>query len=229
MTKDADRLFGLPLAEFTGERDALVRKLRDEGRRDEAAEVAALRKPVLAAWVVNQLARQRRAEVRELVRAAEAVKSGRRDADERFRSAAEALGRSARALLADDGQRASDAVLRDVATTLRAAAAADPELLVAGRLSAAARGDRVRGDGRRDRAARRGARRRRRRRRAAARARVEAARKAVAAARTEARTLERAAASAETEAHKARAARGRGGASASPTRSASWSSSEQGG
>ena len=50
MTKDADRLFGLPLAEFTGERDALVRKLRDDGRRDEAAEVAALRKPVLAAW-----------------------------------------------------------------------------------------------------------------------------------------------------------------------------------
>ena len=135
MTKDADRLFGLPLAEFTGERDALVRKLRDDGRRDEAAEVAALRKPVLAAWVVNQLARQRRAEVRALVRAAEAVKAGRRDADERFRSAADALGRSARTLLADDGQRASDAVLRDVATTLRAAAAAAPELLAAGRLT----------------------------------------------------------------------------------------------
>ena len=104
MTKDADRLFGLPLAEFTGERDALVRKLRDEGRRDEAAEIAALRKPVLAAWVVNQLVRQRRAEVRELVRAAEAVKSGRRDADERFRTAAEALGRSARAFSPTRGE-----------------------------------------------------------------------------------------------------------------------------
>ena len=206
MTKDADRLFGLPLAEFTGERDALVRKLRDDGRRDEAAEVAALRKPVLAAWVVNQLARQRRAEVRELVRAAEAVKAGRRDADERFRSAAEALGRSARTLLADDGQRASDAVLRDVATTLRAAAAAAPELLAAGRLTQpleatgfeAMAGAAV-GAPRRKAAPKKED-------KTAARARVESARKAVAAARTEARALERSASDAETEARKARAA-----------------------
>ena len=206
MTKDADRLFGLPLAEFTGERDALVRKLRGDGRRDEAAEVAALRKPVLAAWVVNQLARQRRAEVRELVRAAEAVKAGRRDADERFRSAAEALGRSARTLLADDGQRASDAVLRDVATTLRAAAAAAPELLAAGRLTQpleatgfeAMAGAAV-GAPRRKAAPRQED-------KTAARARVESARKAVAAARTEARALERSASDAETEARNARAA-----------------------
>ena len=207
MTKDADRLFGLPLAAFTGERDALVRKLRDAGRRDEAAEVAALRKPVLAAWVVNQLARQRRAEVRELVRAAEAVKSGRRDADERFRSAAEALGRSARTLLADDGQRASDAVLRDVATTLRAAAAADPESLVAGRftqpleatgfeaMAGAAVGP-----------PRRKTTRKKKEDTTVARARVDSARKAVAAARTEARTLEREATAAESEARRARSA-----------------------
>ncbi len=205
MTKDADRLFGLPLAEFTGERDALARKLRAEGLRDDAAEVAALRKPVLAAWVVNQLARQRRAEVRELVRAADGVKSGRRDADERFRNAAEALGRSARTLLADDGQRASDAVLRDVATTLRAAAAADPELLVSGRLTQpleaagfdAMAGATARSPKREAPAPKKAA--------AATRGRVEAARKAVAAARKEARTLERAAESAETEARKARA------------------------
>lgn len=206
MTKDADRLFGLPLAEFTGARDALVRTLRDAGRRDEAAEVAALRKPVLAAWVVNQLARQRRAEVRELVRAAEAVKSGRREADERFRSAAEALARSARAVLADGGQRASDAVLRDVATTLRAAAASDPELLAAGRLTQPleatgfeAMAGAAAGTPRWKPAAKKGD-------TAAARARVEAARKAVAGARTEVRTLERAATAAEAEARTARAA-----------------------
>ena len=205
MTKDADRLFGLPLAEFTGERDALVRKLRDAGRRDEAAEVAALRKPVLAAWVVNQLARHRRAEVRELVRAAEAVKSGRRDADERFRTAAEALGRSARALLADAGRGASDAVLRDVATTLRAAAASDADLLLAGRLSEpieatgfeAMAGATVRPPTREVVA---------KQETSAARARMDAARTAVAAARTEARALERAAVSAEAASHKARAA-----------------------
>ena len=206
MTKDADRLFGLPLAEFTKERDALVRALRGEGRRDEAAEVAALRKPVLAAWVVNQLARHRRAEVRELLRAAGAVKSGRRDADERFRSAADALGRSARALLADDGQRASDAVLRDVATTLRAAAASDPDLLAAGRLTQpleatgfeAMAGVAV-GPPRRKAAAKKND-------TAAARARVESARKEVADARAEVRRLEREATAAETGARNARAA-----------------------
>ena len=53
---EIDRLYGLPLAEFTKERDALARRLRADNRRDDAATVAELRKPVLAAWVVNQLA-----------------------------------------------------------------------------------------------------------------------------------------------------------------------------
>ena len=135
MTKDAEKLYGLPLDEFTRERDALARRLRGDGEREEAAEVAALRKPVLAAWVVNQLARRRKAEMRELLQAAKAVKAGKKDADERYRAAVEALGRSARTLLADDGQQVSDAALRDVASTLRSGAAAEPELLAAGTLT----------------------------------------------------------------------------------------------
>jgi hypothetical protein len=133
-TGEIDRLYGLPLEEFTKERDALARRLRSEGSRDEAAEVAALRKPVLAAWVVNRLARERRDEVRRLVEAAEAIRSGTADADDRFRQTADELLRAARELLAEDGRKPSDAVLRDVATTLRAAAAAEPELLTSGRL-----------------------------------------------------------------------------------------------
>jgi hypothetical protein len=132
---ELDALWGLPLEEFTAERDALAKRMRADGRRDEAAEVAALRKPSVAAWVVNRLARARRDDVHELVAAAEAIRGGRRDGDERFRETADRLTRSAREILSDAGRPASDVVLREVTTTLRAGAAEAPEELVAGRLS----------------------------------------------------------------------------------------------
>ena len=132
---EIDRLYGLALEEFTKERDALARRLRADGNRDDAASVAELRKPVLAAWVVNRLARKRRADVEALVEAAAAIRAGKPDADERFRTTADGLARAAREVLAEADRRPSDAVLRDVATTLRAASAADPDVLLAGRLT----------------------------------------------------------------------------------------------
>jgi hypothetical protein len=132
---EIDRLYGLPLDEFTPARDALARTLRADGRRDEAADVAALRKPVLAAWVVNRLTRTRRGAVQELVRAADAVRAGRDGAGERLRGALDGLAVAAREVLREDGREASDAVLRDVATTFRTGAAADPQALRAGRLT----------------------------------------------------------------------------------------------
>jgi hypothetical protein len=207
VTKDADALYGLPLDEFTRERDALARRLRGDGEREEAAEVAALRKPVLAAWVVNQLARRRKAEMRELLQAAKAVKAGKQDADERYRAAVEALGRSARTLLADDGQQVSDAVLRDVASTLRSGAASEPELLAAGTLThpieatgfEAMAGATVRRPDRRPAPPTKAEPRPDRRR-------VEAAKRAVSEARAEARRLDREADAAESAARKAREA-----------------------
>ena len=80
---EIDRLYGLPLAEFTKERDALARRLRADGKRDEATAIADLRKPVLGAWVVNRLARERRADVEALVEAAAGIRAGKPDADER--------------------------------------------------------------------------------------------------------------------------------------------------
>lgn len=52
---DVDALFRLPLAEFTGARNALAARLKKSGRRDEAALVKALAKPPVSAWAVNQL------------------------------------------------------------------------------------------------------------------------------------------------------------------------------
>ncbi len=132
---EIDRLYGLPLGDFTGERDALARGLRAAGSRDEATVVAGLRKPALAAWVVNRLAREHRDEMTALVEAAAGIRAGAPDADERFRSTGDDLVRAGREVLAAGGRRATDAVVRDVATTLRAGAAACPELLLAGRLT----------------------------------------------------------------------------------------------
>ena len=50
-------LYGLPLSRFIPERDALVKALRSEKRRDDAAAAARMRKPSVAAWAVNQLVR----------------------------------------------------------------------------------------------------------------------------------------------------------------------------
>lgn len=135
--KEIDALYGLPLEEFTNARNELARTLRTEGRRAEADEVAALRKPSLAAWVVNRLARDRGDEVRALIDAAKAIKAGDDDADDRFRAALDSLLPGARQILAATGRSASDSVLRQVATTLRASAATAPEELTAGRLAEA--------------------------------------------------------------------------------------------
>ena len=50
----ADELYGLPLAEFTPARDARAKALKGT---EHASRVKALRKPSLAAWVVNLLVR----------------------------------------------------------------------------------------------------------------------------------------------------------------------------
>ena len=51
-----DELFKLPLGEFTSARNALVARLKKEGRKAEAEKVKAIAKPTATAWAVNQLA-----------------------------------------------------------------------------------------------------------------------------------------------------------------------------
>jgi hypothetical protein len=54
---EAERLYALDPEEFVAARDAAAKALRGDGKRAEAAAVAKLRKPSVAAWVVNRLAR----------------------------------------------------------------------------------------------------------------------------------------------------------------------------
>ena len=53
---DADELYRRAPEEFTAARDAVARARRAEGDRDGAAALRALRRPSVAAWLVNRLA-----------------------------------------------------------------------------------------------------------------------------------------------------------------------------
>jgi len=55
-----DALYELAPDDFTAARNALVRALKAEDRRAEAAHVAKLRRPAVAAWAVNQAVRRHR-------------------------------------------------------------------------------------------------------------------------------------------------------------------------
>jgi hypothetical protein len=141
-------LYGLPLGEFTRARDELARRLRKEGRRDEADAVKALRKPTTAAWALNQLARRREADVARLIEAGERLRQAQAELlagagrDELDAAAAEerelvaALARDAAAIAADAGTGSSETLLEKLRATLHAVAA-DEELarqLAAGRV-----------------------------------------------------------------------------------------------
>jgi hypothetical protein len=65
-----DRLYELPLEEFTRERNRAERELRRAGEREQAERVKGLRKPTAAAGAVNRLVRSHRDEVEAFLRAA---------------------------------------------------------------------------------------------------------------------------------------------------------------
>ncbi len=73
LEEELDRLYGLPLNDFTAARDEIAKRLRGEGERELADEVKALRKPTVAVWLVNQLAREREVDVKRLMKAGEAL------------------------------------------------------------------------------------------------------------------------------------------------------------
>jgi hypothetical protein len=65
-----DRLYSLPLEEFTRERNDAERKLRKAGEPEQADRVKGLRKPTAAAGAVNRLVRDHRAQVEAFLEAA---------------------------------------------------------------------------------------------------------------------------------------------------------------
>jgi hypothetical protein len=73
LEREIDRLYELPLGEFTSARDEAVKRLRAAGRRDLADAVKQLRKPTVPVWLVNRLAHERGLDVQRLLKAGEAL------------------------------------------------------------------------------------------------------------------------------------------------------------
>ena len=136
---ELDRLYRLPLNDFTAARDEIAKRLRSEGERELADEVKGLRKPTAAVWVVNQLAREREVDVKRLLKAGEALAKAQASATrEDFQQARadeqHALERLASAVRETGvGPQAADRAIQ----TLRAASLTDEgrELLKRGRLT----------------------------------------------------------------------------------------------
>jgi hypothetical protein len=144
--KPAD-LYAVRPEQFTGARQALVKALRQAGDTRAAAEAAAMKRPTLPLWAVNQLARHDRAAVSELIGAAERLQAAQlgQGGDQRaaaagYQAVLKRCEDQAIALLPEAGAGLTGDARNRLSRTL-AAAAADPELrpaLQEGRLPAEA-------------------------------------------------------------------------------------------
>ena len=73
-----DRLYGLPLDEFTPARDAAAKERRAEKDREGADALKRLRKPNLVAWSLNRVRRAQADAVEELIAAGERLQEAQR-------------------------------------------------------------------------------------------------------------------------------------------------------
>ncbi len=120
---EAEELYGAPLSQFTADRKRLADALRAQGERALAARVAALARPTLPAWVVNQLWRRERDDVEELFAAGQRMRAGEGGAWQAQRAALARLNAAAGELLRGDKHAASPATLRRVTANLQALSA----------------------------------------------------------------------------------------------------------
>jgi hypothetical protein len=77
----ADQLYAVPPRDFVAERDAAVAAAREAGDSVTAAAVAKLRRPTVAAWLVNLLALRRPELVTELAELSSALHTAQRELD----------------------------------------------------------------------------------------------------------------------------------------------------
>jgi hypothetical protein len=126
---EIDRLYQLPLDEFTPARNALA--------KEGGAEIKGLSKPPLAAWAVNQLYWRQRDEYDALIAASDSLRrthksvlAGKggdlRAAGKAHDEALDTALKSTLGLLQESGQTVTDQTRQSIVTTLRALPADDP-------------------------------------------------------------------------------------------------------
>jgi hypothetical protein len=127
-------LFALPLGDFTSARNALAQELKSKGQTKLAQATKQLKRPVVTAWVVNQLAHRSPEKIEALLAAARTLESAHRrvlsglgpealkEANRAFQQTLDALMAEAHKLLATEGRAVTSELFRQVEETLRAAA-----------------------------------------------------------------------------------------------------------
>lgn len=122
----AAELYALPLEEFTATRNARAKQISDG---ELAAAVRGLKKPLLAAWVVNLFARERSDELAEALELAGQLREAQEDLDARTlstltrqrRALIHALAQQAAELAGSRGEKLTQASSDAVEQTLNAA------------------------------------------------------------------------------------------------------------
>ena len=123
----ADELYGLPLADFTPARDALVKEHKAD--KDLAAAIKRLKKASVAAWVVNLLVRRDPEQVDQVLQVGAALREAQatlaadqlREFTKQRRQLTASVTTSARRLARAEGLKVTEAVAEQVEATLTAA------------------------------------------------------------------------------------------------------------
>jgi hypothetical protein len=127
-------LYVLPLEEFTSARNALAQELKTKGQTQQAQATRQLKRPVVPAWVVNQLAQRSPEKVEALLAAARTLESAHRkalsghgpealkEANRAFQQTLDGLMAEAHKTMATQGRAVTSELFRQVEETLRAAA-----------------------------------------------------------------------------------------------------------
>ena len=127
-------LYVLPLDQFTRARDALAKELAAQGHTQESQAIKKLKRPVVAAWVVNRLAQQQPEHMDQFLSSSHALEIAHRramsglasdqlkDANRAFQQSLDTLMKDVNASLTELGRDATGDLIRQVEETLRAAA-----------------------------------------------------------------------------------------------------------
>lgn len=125
----AQELYGLAPEDFTAARNAQARESKAAGDAELASRVTSLRKPTAGAWLLNQLVREHRDDVQQVLdlgarlRAAQGTLGADelRALDQQRRQLTRAVAEQAGALGRDAGRRVTAATTAQVEETLRSA------------------------------------------------------------------------------------------------------------
>lgn len=138
---ELDRLYSLPLDEFTSDRNAIAKAAKDNGDDDAATRVKALKKPSVGAWTLNQLARKHSDEIAELLSIRDDLERAGppqelRELTRKRRDLVAKLTKMARSILETSEHGASHATVEKVSQGLLAGGNdEDRELLRKGRMT----------------------------------------------------------------------------------------------